>query len=125
MVPTPAITEYLVGVRDIAKHGRVLEELQRYFFVYPFDAAAALFAARMQIEKQGVYVALVNELMSTAQVSREEATSNLKVDMQIVAIARVHGADRVYSWDSQMTRLAEGYIAVEPIPPQVHQGSLL
>ncbi len=93
IVPTPALSEFLVFAGG--EFRRYLDEIsgRSVFQVQPFDAAAALEAAmatRLALDR--------GDKKSGAQGPWQK----VKVDRQIVAVARVHGAETLYSDDSDV-----------------------
>jgi predicted nucleic acid-binding protein len=84
VVPTPALSEVLIGAADAAP--AYLEILSRHsrFRIAPFGERAA--------------------------GDKKEGSSNwakVKFDRQIVAIARIEGAERIYSNDDDIERLGK------------------
>jgi predicted nucleic acid-binding protein len=120
IVPTPALSEVLIGAGDAAP--RYLDIISRSsaFKVVPFGTRAAVEAAAAHREA------------IQAGDKREGATSWVKVkfDRQIVAIAKVEGAELIYSNDSDIKRFSvrDGIevLTVEdlPRPPEDPQGRL-
>jgi predicted nucleic acid-binding protein len=119
VVPTPALCELLIGAGDAAS--RYLEIINRSarFKVAPFGTRAAVEAA-----------AAHREALRLGD-KKEGAASWLKVkfDRQIVAIAKIEGADTIYSNDDYIERLIrDGIIAIRldqlPPPPEKPQGEL-
>ena len=94
MVPTPALAEYLQHFDDEARSEQ-LARLQRRFVLPAFDLLAAHLAAQM-----------ARKMMRKPRdggVPRQA----LKVDVQIVATAVVHGAKTIYTGDrSAFERIA-------------------
>src|SRR5260221_1076705 len=112
IIPTPALSEALVMA------GKTAEELvQRLikaaaFQIVPFDTPAALEAAVMTQTGLG------------RGDKRGGATGDwkkVKVDRQIVAIAKVHGARVIYSNDGDVAVLGKSagiqVIGIEELPP--------
>ena len=98
IVPTPALSEFLVLAASDAP--AYLAELTRstVFVVEPFDLKAAIEAAESQRRAMD------------AGSKKSAATGpwqKVKVDRQIVAIAKVHAVDELYSDDDDVRRLGE------------------
>jgi predicted nucleic acid-binding protein len=94
IVPTPALSEVLIGAGDAAP--QYLEILSRSsrFKLAPFGERAAVEAAARHREALRVG-------------SKKEGSadwSKVKFDRQIVAIAKVEGAERIYSNDNDIRR---------------------
>jgi predicted nucleic acid-binding protein len=97
VVPTPALSEVLIGAADAAP--AYLEILSRHsrFRIAPFGERAAVEAAARHREAIG-------------RGDKKEGSSNwakVKFDRQIVAIARIEGAERIYSNDDDIERLGK------------------
>lgn len=122
IIPTPALSEALVTAGPEASQ-KIVEDLQKYavFAIEPFDTRAALEAAAM------LRTALAN---GNKRGPTKAPWQKVKVDRQIVAIARVHGATEIYSDDGDVAALgALAKIKVIslsdlPLPPEKAQLSL-
>jgi predicted nucleic acid-binding protein len=95
IVPTPTLSEVLIGAADAAP--AYLEILSKHsrFRVAPFGERAAVEAAARHRE-------------AIDRGDKKEGSANwakVKFDRQIVAIARVEGAERIYSNDDDINRL--------------------
>jgi hypothetical protein len=95
IVPTPALSEVLIGAGDAAP--TYLEILSKHsrFRIAPFGERAAVEAAARHRE-------------AIDRGDKKEGSSNwakVKFDRQIVAIARVEGAERIYSNDDDIKHL--------------------
>ena len=122
IIPTPTLSEFLVlAASDTAAY---VEELvnSALFVVEPFDLKAAIEAAESQ--RRAI----------DAGSKKSGATGpwqKVKVDRQIVAIAKVHSVDELYSDDDDVRRLAEADgvpvrgVADLPLPPVDPQPSFL
>ena len=120
IVPTPALSEFLVLAANEAP--AYLEHLSNssVFKVEPFDLKAAIEAAALQ--RQAI----------DAGSKKGRATGpwqKVKVDWQIVAIAKVHDVDELFSDDDDVRKLAESagvrVKGVEDLPlPSAAQASL-
>jgi hypothetical protein len=98
VIPTPALAEILVS---LAKNGPTyIEKLKEFtcFQIRPFDERAAVeFGAAIQARKNK---AKRDTLKSLSQ-------NKVKFDHQIIAIAKVQGAQIVYSDDTQLRAFAK------------------
>ena len=114
LIPTPALAEFLVLAGSAGP--QYLSELKNHtaFKIEPFDEMAAIEAAASEVAA-----------MTTGD-KRGGATGEwqkIKVDRQIVAIAKTRGAASVYSNDSDIMRLGarDGMAVVTayalPLPP--------
>jgi len=100
VVPTPALGEFLVLANEDAPN--YLAELtnQISFLVKPFDLMAAVEVASMELQarKRG---------SKRSPAPEDSPWQKVKVDRQIVAIARIHGAHTIYSDDRDVKNIAE------------------
>jgi predicted nucleic acid-binding protein len=96
VLPTPALSETLIGAGDAAS--RYLEIITRTyrFRIAPFGQRAAVEAAARHREA----------LRLGDKKEGSESWSKLKFDRQIVAIAKVEGAETIYSNDGDIRRYA-------------------
>jgi predicted nucleic acid-binding protein len=121
VVPTPALSEVLIGAGDAApKYLDILNRSAR-FKIVPFGTRAAVEAA-----------AAHRDALRTGD-KREGSDApwpKVKFDRQIVAIAKVEGAEVVYSNDDDIERFAvrDNLQVVKlnmlPFPPEKPQGEL-
>jgi hypothetical protein len=122
IIPTPALGEALVraGAEPTQK---IVEHLQKYsvFSIEPFDTRAAIEVAAMSREA----------LAKGRKKGKSDATwAKVKYDRQIVAIAKVHGTQTIYSDDSDIRTLGVRAkinvvsLADLPLPPQKAQMEL-
>jgi predicted nucleic acid-binding protein len=121
IIPTPVLSEVLV--RAGAAGPAYLEELNRSarFKIVPFDVRAAVELA-----------ALTREALDAGD-KRGGSTApyqKVKLDRQILSIARIEGATHLYSDDDDLRRFAERVgiessgIAELPLPPEDRQHEL-
>jgi hypothetical protein len=95
VVPTPALSEVLIGAGDAApKYLDILGKTAR-LRIAPFGERAAVEAAAKH--REAIRVGDKKE--------GSESWSKVKFDRQIMAIARVEGAERVYSDDEDIYKL--------------------
>jgi PIN domain len=122
IIPTPALSEALVAAGPEASQ-KIVEDLQNYavFAIEPFDTRAALEAAAM------LRTAMAN---GNKRGNSKAPWQKVKVDRQIVAIAKVHGATEIYSDDGDVATLGSlakiNVIRLSdlPLPPEKAQLSL-
>ncbi len=97
IVPTPALSEVLIGAGDAAPQYLDIINRSSRFKIVPFGERAAVEAAAAHREAIG------------AGDKKEGVTSwaKVKFDRQIVAIAKVEGAHRIYSDDSDIARISK------------------
>lgn len=121
ILPTPALTELLALATESVSDIVALLQDVHHFRIAPFDQKAAIECA---ILLQGT---------RTAKAKRGKAQASwakVKFDHQIVAIAKVAGADAIYSDDQDIRRLAKtpGIPVLGvwdlPAPPEDPQGKL-
>jgi predicted nucleic acid-binding protein len=97
VVPTPALSEVLIGAGNAAPEYLDILNKSSRFRVAPFGERAAVEAAARHRE-------------AIDAGDKKEGTPNwakVKYDRQIIAIAKVEGATRIYSEDSDVMRLAK------------------
>ena len=112
-VSTPALAEVLVKAGDAGPS--LIEELnsQAVFKIADFDQRAAVESAQINLKLK----------QSGRQSSSSKSKVKTKFDVQIIAIAKVNGADIVYSQDGDLKSLGEiagiKVLRVEdlPLPP--------
>jgi predicted nucleic acid-binding protein len=121
VIPSPALAEVLVGLDDAGP--AVLDRIARSarFIVAPFDT------------REAVEVAAMTRDTIRAGDKKDGSSSpwqKVKIDRQIIAIARVHGVQRIYSDDGGVATFAEkvGIPVIQtwalPLPPENKQQSL-
>jgi hypothetical protein len=110
IVPTPALSETLIGAGDAApQYLEILNKTSR-FRIASFGPRAAVEAAARHREA----------LQGGDKKEGSESWAKVKFDRQIIAIAKVEGAERIYSNDSDIYRYgkADGLevIRLEDLP---------
>jgi hypothetical protein len=121
LIPTPALAEVLVTIGDAAPE--VMELLSRSgkFRIAHFDALAAVELAAMTREALRA---------GDKKQGSSEPWQKVKIDRQIIAIARVNQVERIYSDDHGVKHFAEliGMQVVQTwemlLPPEDPQGAL-
>lgn len=121
LIPTPALSEVLIGAGDAAPQYLEILNRSRCFRILPFDQRAAVEAAAAHREAMD---------SGDKREGSEASWAKVKFDRQIVAIAKVAAARVIYSDDDDIARFAErdGLEVVTraqlPQPPPETQGSL-
>jgi predicted nucleic acid-binding protein len=94
LIPTPALSEVLT--RSGAATATILHRLKtfRFFDIVPFDEVAAIECAAMLSGARG------------GGKAAAATWAKVKFDHQIAAVAKVHGAVRIYTDDADLKRLA-------------------
>lgn len=120
MVPTPVIAEFLVkGGKNKVQYAQNFIA-SRNFVVGDFDIRAAIELVHLNDP----------DLSSGKQLDPIVTKAKIKFDRQVVAIAKVEGADTLYTHDTGLrdVALANGLRVVMtwelPLPPQASQGEL-
>jgi hypothetical protein len=123
IVPTPALSEVLIGAGDAApKYLEIISRSAR-FKVVPFGERAAVEAAAAHREA----------IEAGDKKEGGSSWAKVKFDHQILAIAKVEGADCIYSNDADLVKLGKKHrIPVIPLdglpePPEpgaVDQGTM-
>ena len=124
VLPTPALTEFLVKVESRLRPAYV-DQLRRVrgCRIAPFGDRAAIELAEMQD-------VLINEAPPRLRRQERETRAKAKLDQQIVAIARCEGVTAIYSDDENLGRFAGRFgierigVAQLPLPPKSLQGVL-
>jgi predicted nucleic acid-binding protein len=106
MVPSPVVTEYLMGFKE-DEHPAELNKLGHRFFLPSFDVAAATVAARLMSGKK------ISTVASQSGVSRNV----VKFDLQVVATAIVHHADKIVTGNTaEFQKIAGDKLEVIDVP---------
>ena len=120
VIPTPALAEVLVSLED--QGPAVLERIGRSarFKIAPFDTMAAAEVAAMTRDAIRA---------GNKRAGSDAPWQKVKIDRQIIAIARTQGAERIYSDDQNLGSFAERLKMTVvrtwemPLPPEDPQGS--
>jgi hypothetical protein len=121
LIPTPALSEVLVSIGDAAP--TVIDLLNRSarFKIADFDQRAAVELAAMTREAMRI---------GDKKTGSPEPWQKIKLDRQIIAIARVNQVERIYSDDQSVKYFAEliGMQVIQtwemPLPPENIQPDL-
>jgi predicted nucleic acid-binding protein len=108
IIPAPVLAEVLTRVPE-ERFEEISGFISTHFMVMPFDAAAAVVAARL---RQTVAGNGVMKQLTDAGVSKRE----IKLDIQIAAVAIAQHASCIYSNDGEMSKVACGMIEVKDMP---------
>lgn len=113
MVPAVAAAEYLAGFREEARRNAEWEVLNRRFFIPAFDPPAVAHAAS------------IAQTPSAIALMAEGERRCIKADIQIIATAIAHGAERIVTGNvSEYRKLAGDRIEVVEVPVIEVQGEL-
>lgn len=122
LIPTPALAEVLVSIGDAAPAVIELLNGSGRFRIADFDQRAAVELAAMTREAIRV---------GDKRAGSSEPWQKVKIDRQIIAIARTNQVERIYSDDSGIKHFAE-LISIQvvqtwemPLPPEEAQRALL
>lgn len=101
IVPTPALSEVLIGAGDGAPAYLDILSRSSRFKVAPFGTRAAVEAAARHRDA----------IKAGDKKEGSPSWAKVKYDRQIIAIAKVEGADSIYSQDGDVLRIgkAEGF----------------
>jgi predicted nucleic acid-binding protein len=110
IIPTPALSEVLIGAGDAApKYLEIINRSAR-FKVVPFGERAAVEAAAAHREA----------IDAGNKKEGDISWAKIKFDRQIMAIAKVEGADCIYSDDGDLVRLGQkdgiSVVALDQLP---------
>lgn len=121
IVPTPALSEVLVGAGDTAPQYLDILSRSPRFKIVPFGTRAAVEAAAAHREAIRA---------GDKREGSDAPWAKVKFDRQIVAIAKVEGVDVIYSNDDDIRRFSARdnveVVGLEdlPYPPEKSQGEL-
>ena len=106
MTSSICLGEFLTGV-DVSKHTALTNAIKRSFMLYTYDDACALKAAWLWKKRK--------EDIKTLRSQSTENGHRAKIinDVMIVATALVHGADMIYTNDTDINTIAGNLIKVE------------
>jgi len=106
MIPTPALTEYLLHFEpaEQVKQQRIIQE---NFIVPAFDIRAGVLAAELLGNTE-----LFQKIVAEGDIDK----IRVRTDAQIIATAIVNQAEKIISHDPDFIKLAQDRIAVEKVP---------
>jgi predicted nucleic acid-binding protein len=105
MIPTPVLAEYLQGFADPRERTNQLEALQRFYFIPSFDVPSAYLAAEL------------SQSPEVHSLAREGDRQALKTDVQIIATAITHQAERIITGNvKEFRQIAKGKIPISEVP---------
>ena len=119
ILPTPVLSEFLVKAGMAAAEYLQLFDKQAVFRIMPFDTRCAVELAEM-----------TRSALAAADKSKDEPRQKVKIDRQIIAIAKVNGQHTIYSTDQGLAGIAALVgikvvsLAEIPLPPEDMQGTL-
>ena len=116
VVPTPIVTELLMGADPTERH-KILTELENKFRVAEFDLLSAKFAADIWNTKKAS--GAIDEITKSGASLR----TKIKIDTQILAIAMATNVTVLYTEDENLSKLADGFMVTRKMPVQL-QGDL-
>ena len=122
IIPSPAVTEFLAGIEgpaEAAKASLILTQSKNF--------RVASFGERASLE-----TALVISRVKTRGTRKHEGASwaKAKFDWQIAAIAKVEGAESIFTTDNDVVRAAGHfglhgvYVPEMDLPDEARQGNL-
>jgi hypothetical protein len=120
LIPTPALSEVLVSIDDAAPAAIELLNRSARFKIADFDQRAAIELAA--ITREAIRI-------GDKRAGSPAPWQKVKLDRQIIAIARVNQVERIYSDDRGIKYFAEliGMQVIQtwemPLPPEDLQGS--
>lgn len=108
VVPATAVAEFLVG-EPPENHAAVLSRIADAFRILPFDVRAVSLAGTLRQDKQ--FISGLRDQQNTTRVQ-------IKADIEIVAVSKACGVDRIFSNDKQLRSLAtRARLAASALPP--------
>ncbi len=110
LIPSTVVAELVWKVPE-DRHPDVLRLLQQRFVLGAFDAAGACLSATIAQKNGG-------------DVRGAATRETIRSDCQLVAVAVAYKAEKIYSNDPDIRRLAEGFIKVEEMPNVPEQQKL-
>ena len=127
VIPTPALAEFLVGAGDALEDYVDSFDSNSYIEVRPFSERAAIEAA---IAMQEALAMQKGQQSSDKTTTMANPRQVVKVDRQIVAIAKVSAVAAIYTTDGDVIKHAESagvpavHVADLPLPPEDPQRKL-
>ena len=109
--PAPlVVSEFLANVPDESE-AALLQVLSQKFMIVPFDAPAAVLAARVWRKNSSGNPSLVKQLKDEGVKQ-----AKIKADLQIIGTALARRADRITTHDEGLVKNAKGHIDAGPMP---------
>lgn len=109
LIPTVVLGELLMPIPS-EKHNEYISIFQNNFLIVSYDVAAASCFAKIWHSK------IDNKTIEKIKTDHKLSRSEIKADLQIVAIAVTQKVSCIYSYDSNVKKFAEGYIEVKEMP---------
>ena len=122
LIPTPVLSEFLVGAGAAIDGYMDTLHSDFCFEVVPFSELAAIEAAIVTYQ--------ASHIRKDKKDGVDADWQKVKVDRQIVAIAKIHEVDFIYTTDKHILRHAEVceipavHLADLPLPPETLRGDL-
>ena len=113
MLPSIVVAELLCAI-DPSQYSAFNQIMQSRFMIIPFDMIAAAYFGKMWQERKKI------ESKKIEGISRAE----MKADLMIIATALSRKAECIYSEDGPLTRFAQDFIEVRPLPVSMKQLSI-
>ena len=110
IVPSVVVSEFLANVPD-EREVALLQVLSQKFMIAPFDAPAAVLAARVWRKNSSGNPSLVRQLKDEGVKQ-----AKIKADLQIIGTALARRADRVTTHDDWLMKNAKVHIDAGPMP---------
>ena len=110
IVPSVVVSEFLANVPDESE-AALLQVLSQKFMIVPFDAPAAVLAARVWRKNSSGNPSLVKQLKDEGVKQ-----AKIKADLQIIGTALARRADRITTHDEGLVKNAKGHIDAGPMP---------
>lgn len=101
IIPTPALSEFLVLAKEDGPNYLKAISRNPLFQIQPFDVRAAIELAAIRLNEE--------KTLSKSALKRQtpqETWAKISFDRQIVAIAKVNGANTIYSEDTSVANFA-------------------
>ncbi len=102
LIPPTVVAELVWKVPE-ERHPEVLRVLQQRFVLGVLDAAGACLSAAIARKNDGA-------------VKGAPGRETIRSDCQLVAVAVAYKAEKIYSNDPDIKRLAQGFVQVEELP---------
>lgn len=121
IIPTPALAEFLVGADEVGYQWLNSMEGKSRFQIAAFDRRAAMECALLEAKARR---------NGNKKGGSKAAWQKVKVDRQVLAIAKLHGAAFLMTADTQLSQFANGcgmetrVIDDLPLPESVKQRKL-